>query len=190
MVVCTVTLRNCWPAPLGCRHRSSGLRGAAAGSAECSAALSSECGPQRDKFLPFKALLHRSGGSISETTGLSRNVRESAWDMRQSSLWHQCGVFIPTTGISRLLHRGANSNAEGTKLSRDARDWDPVLARDWWAKHVLGKTLIECRSFLMIFRRDFSVSAPLYWRSRHGFAKQMCMLSRPSEEATSFSVIV
>ena len=38
------------------------------------------------------------------------------------------------------------------KLSRDPRDWDPVIARDWWSKHVLGKTFIECRSFLMIYR--------------------------------------
>lgn len=37
--------------------------------------------------------------------------------------------------------------------TRDAQQGeraDPL--QDWWARHVLGKTFIECRSFAMIFR--------------------------------------
>lgn len=62
-------------------------------------------------------------------------------------------VIIAPPGIGALLHRGSNGDAAGaTKLSRDSRDWDPVIARDWWSKHVLGKTFIECRSFFMVYR--------------------------------------
>lgn len=57
---------------------------------------------------------------------------------------------IASTGAGRLFHNGSNDDVT---LSRDPRDWDPVIARDWWSKHVLGKTFIECRSFLMIYRR-------------------------------------
>lgn len=52
-------------------------------------------------------------------------------------------------GIGKLFHRGSNGDA---RLSRDPRDWDVNIARDWWSKHVLGKTFVECRSFLMIYR--------------------------------------
>ena len=43
----------------------------------------------------------------------------------------------------------------------DDQGWDPVVARDWWGRVVFGKTFIEARSHLMVFRCSKTISYSL-----------------------------
>lgn len=52
------------------------------------------------------------------------------------------------------------------QLSSDAADWLSTIGRNWWLQYVLGKTFIECRSFLMVFRFVPVASRSLVWFCR------------------------
>lgn len=69
----------------------------------------------------------------------------------------------PTGSAREMPKKGAavhlGEETMGPALSCDPKDWDSEIGRTWWQTNVLGKTFIECRSFLMVFRAFFRVIA-------------------------------